>query len=185
MVREDTGVQIPHLPHAFVGCGIMKIQALKIYRFFVIQQVVLITFIVLSLVGIQAFAGPKPNLVEIAKVDNVIIEIETTSITFIGSTRRFKLHANFIRPQQNDYVEDNQVLHKFSEPVSKLVDTIEMNCTFETFHVVKKQFFNSNLKTLYTYEPETPKMEQVIPENVAGLLFPFLCNKQPTVKYEI
>jgi len=132
----------------------------------------------------QTFAAP-PNLVNVARFDNLVIQLETNSITHVGSTRRFKLHTNFITPQQNNFVDNEQNVHTFTEPVVKMVDTIEMNCIFETFSVVKKQFFSKTLRSLDVYQPENPKLEYVVPENVAGLLFPVLCNKKPSVKYEV
>lgn len=103
---------------------------------------------------------------------------EPGSVQKIGSSIRYRMHVLFT-PSHNMPFEDDGVKHSFDEPVSKLVDTIELSCTDSSYITVKKEFFGVDDNLIWTYEPsEDISYEQVNLQNVSGVMWNLLCQNK-------
>lgn len=136
---------------------------------------ILLTVIMLCL-SINSFAADKiklqPILVDPEK--NVQIFLDTKSIGRVGSVIRYQLHMLFTPSHQAPF-EENGVRHEFTEPVSKVIDTLELACEERTFISSKKEFYGFDNNLLWTYESADSEPEQVNLENISGVLWQVLC----------
>lgn len=135
--------------------------------------------IVLILVG-SAYSAERKKLhpLLITPKGEVQLFFEPGSVEIDNSVFRYKIHLLFT-PSHNMPFEENGVKHVFDEPVSKVVDTIEMSCGDFSYASVKKEFFGIDDNLLWVYEPiENLEYEPVNQENISGSMYNLLCQNQ-------
>lgn len=115
--------------------------------------------------------------IQVNGLDSMQIYFEVNSIAKIGSVIRYRLHTLFT-PSINENYDENGITHEFEEPVSKLIDTVEMSCNYKTFTTVKREFFGVDNNLLWELDNENGDEQEIAEGQISEFIYSKLCTKR-------
>ena len=138
-----------------------------------------ISALLLALFASNAPAADRSKLVPlfVNGTNSIQIFLEPASIRPEGDHLELRVHMLFT-PSRTDAYDVNGIYHEFGEPVSKVVDTVQVSCEDQQFETLQSQFYNIDDEVIWTLDHEGSQKMLADEQSVSGLVYNVICQRR-------